>query len=356
MINRRSIVALFLLLIIGISGIHALELKEGRVKLVLHEGIGRFSLSIIEDIRDNKYVPLLLDQDPRTSLLSILVGNKVSRMGESGGFTLNIAETDTGAQFVWSSNTIEITQHFSFITSIGATLADGVKISLKLKNKSEQDLDVGARYLFDTYLGEDSGTHFKTSVFSSIEKETMVTPTSKDTYWVSTDSAAESAVGLQYMIYGDELTTVDRVVFANWKRLNEAPWEYNVNSTRNFNLLPYSINDSAVCVYYDANTISRGGEREIITILGNYSEAGFSVSQKADSAIASLFEKANLETGDAGDIELAIKTDLITLTDLLNKINQLLESDEESISKSDIAVMEQVIDELKKRKSRYQQQ
>jgi hypothetical protein len=68
------------------------------MKLIIHENTGRFSLYYLEDVRKNLYTPLFLVQDPRTSVLSILVNNKVYRMGEAAEFVQTVEQTVQGGQ------------------------------------------------------------------------------------------------------------------------------------------------------------------------------------------------------------------------------------------------------------------
>ena len=90
----------------------ALEIKDGRVKIILHKDSGRFSVYYLDDIEKQNYIPLLFADDPRTSSLNILIGNKVFTMGDSSSFKQTIEEVRDGAQFVWTSSTIIITEKF----------------------------------------------------------------------------------------------------------------------------------------------------------------------------------------------------------------------------------------------------
>ena len=65
------------------------------------------------------YVPLLAAQDPRTTMLSIVVGNKIYRMGESSEFSEKAERVPGGARFVWKSSFLQVTETFTFIPSAG---------------------------------------------------------------------------------------------------------------------------------------------------------------------------------------------------------------------------------------------
>jgi hypothetical protein len=272
------------LLSLAVSQLWPIDLTEGRLRVTLYDGIGRFSIAYLSNTRENAYSPLLVAQDPRTSMLSIVVGNKVYRMGEGTEFAQSAEKTADGARFLWKSTLLTITESFSFVSSSASTPADGVRIDLTIRNTSRQDLNVGARYLFDTYLGEASFVHFRTNSLTDVTKELALSGPALPLYWVSPLPNDPEELGLQVMSSGEGITVPDRVVFANWKRLSDASWSYTVSAARNFNLLPYSVNDSAVCQYYEPRTVTRGSELTLTLCLGKFNAAGFALRQPAPAA------------------------------------------------------------------------
>ena len=343
---KKTILLLsFLIFFLQFSG--SLEIVEGRIKLVLHEGIGRFSLFYLSNTATQEYLSFFLDQDPRTSTLRLLVGNKIIRLGEDTDFRESIYETSDGAGFVWTSTTMEVRENFSFISSPGSPLIDGVKITLTLKNISGRDLEVGARFLFDTYLGEAVNIHFTSSETEKIVNEETIYKQNMVDYWVSPASGDTKNNGLLVITEANDVTTPDTIVFANWKRLNDASWDYTTSASRNFNSLPYSINDSAVCQIYEPVNIGAGDAREIVFLMGNNSPKGFTIDQTDDKEeITEILEKAS-HTSDIADSSLAVTADLNTLNDLISKINEKLEND--TVTDQELAIIEQVVEEMKKK-------
>ena len=280
---RRLAAACMLLLSAGLAG--GLDLTEGRLRLTLHEGIGRFSLSYLSNTRESAYTPLLVAQDPRTTVLSIVVGNKVSRLGEGSEFSLSTERTPEGARFVWKSSLLTVTQGFSFLASEGSAAANGLRIDVEVRNTSQQDLMVGLRYLFDTYLGEASFRHFRTNAVPDITRELTVSGDTMPQYWVSPLADDAEELGMLVMTSGEGITIPDKVIFANWKRLNDASWSYPTSTARNFNLLPYSVNDSAVSQYYEPRKLSRGSTMTVTICLGKYTPAGFTLKKPAEAPV-----------------------------------------------------------------------
>jgi hypothetical protein len=343
----KKIIIYLLLCLCITAGAFSEDVTLGRMKLTLHEGIGRFSPYYLTEIRAEEYLPLFVAEDPRTSYISVSLDNRVYRLGDSGTFSLDTDISSDRAVFKWESSELRIRQEFRFITSSDSSLADGIKMDITLTNISEKAVSAGIRLLIDTYLGEDSNLHFITPETSGVSGEKTVIPSAEQTYWVSKENR-QAKTGLRWEIYGSGVTPPDKVIFANWKRLTETPWEYETNTGRNFNLLPYSINDSAAAVYYNPSRLESGGSRSITAVFGNASGEGFALADDADSdAFNSLAAEESSEAG-----EHTLQGDLIALNDLIERINDLLESDAE-ITQDQIEVLEKALNRLEQRKSDY---
>lgn len=343
-----------ILIAVVLSFAAALELKTGKIRLVLHENVGRFSIYYLSDVKTNTYIPLLLDQDPRTTVLTVLLNNKTIRMGEAAGFTFTTEKTIDGGMFAWKSPSLEVYQNFSFLKSKESALVDTVKITLTIKNPGDSDVSVGVRYLLDSYLGEASQNHFSSPSKARYLEESSLRPSIKDFYFVSMDPSSPSDSGLQVMLMGEGITPVSEAIFANWKRLNENPWKYQINPSRNFNQLPYSINDSAAALYYEEEVLKKGNQREIVTILGNRSSGFFESMTASSSNISNLLQQASAQKdGQSSDVLGSLKTDLLTVEDLLRQINTRLGS-AQPLTGDEILILQRVLDELKQRKSRYE--
>ncbi len=352
----KKILTLILILSIFSSSVWALELKEGKMKLILHEESGRISIFCQNKLISEEYTSLLLSQDPRTSGITLIVNNKTMRMGDTYAFDQTVAETRSGAEFIWESNTLKVSENFSFVTSPKNNISDGVKIMVTIENISEETLSIGMKYLFDTWLGEKnkSRTHFYTSDGAEIDSETMLAGMMPD-YWISA-KGFNSDTGLLVMLDNESVTQPDNVVFANWKRLDESRHDFKVNSGRNFNLLPYSINDSAVSHYYAPLRVPPGGKRVITLILGNISNEGF-INKSLKDNESSLDDLYNRIFTDKADIleteENSVKNELTLTKDLITHIDRLLESNE-PMSENEINTLKKMINKLEKTKSKFE--
>ncbi len=327
---------------VSLSGLWALELTEGRLKLVLHEGIGRFSLYSL-DRSEKNYIPLFIARDPRTSGISLVVDDRIVHLGESSEYRESVEEFSENAAFVWVSKKLKIIQSFEFVSSVGSSVTDGVKIVLKLNNISQKETSVGVRFCLDTYLGEESQPHFSTDLHREINRELSINEDSMVRYWMSLSKDPTDLFGLQSVTSGGGITLPERLVFANWKRLTDATWFYNASSTRNFNSLPYSINDSAVCQYYASMPLKSGETREITLLLGNYNPKGYVTVAEISQT---LLSKQPDETG-AGT-EISIKKELVLINELLNEVDRNLNFSG-PVSAEDVQVLIDILTGLKSR-------
>lgn len=365
-----------LLLLLAVS-LHALELKQGNLKLDLAEDTGRFTLYYLENPAKDQYVPLFFSDDPRTSVLTLMQDGKLYRLGDSSAFRMSVEHQGDTAAFVWKSSTLNVTEEFRFTSSAGASAVDGIIITVTIRNLSKDRSTAGARYLLDTTLGEHSSAHFHTPAEGPVRHESGIKPSISDA-WVLSEAAEDSKVGLQIMIFGSGITTPDRVILANWKRLNESPWDFDVSTSRDFSLLPYSINDSAVALYYSPQSLSPGASRTITLALGNKNLAGFTGTPSLPSPHTSIAPAAQPQpsaqpqtTPGASSGALAqpnnnvvnnagaqsgggeLDQDYQKATELLDRINQLLAQPPGSVSQDQINALKQELQQLEARKSNY---
>ena len=351
---------LILLPCLGLAAapLSALEAADGRIRLTLNEGNGRFSISCQTQGSSGVSLPLLAAQDPRTTILSIVVGNKLYRMGESSEFSQKAESVTGGARFVWKSSFLQVVETFTFLRSLESTVSTGVRIDLSLKNLSERDITAGARYLFDTYLGEPGSVHFRTSSLEQVTRELSLVPADKTAWWVSPLAGDRDQFGLQVMTSGTGITAPDRLVFANWKRLSDTSWAYEASAARDFNLLPYSVNDSAVAQYYEPRQIARSGEATITLALGLYSKAGYEVNSVVPVASTSNqdlpagVQKSLSEGQNAVDTAQAVRADLSAANAILSAIDAKIDTSG-SISEDEIAMIESALKVLRQRAGRF---
>jgi hypothetical protein len=335
---RRMVpVCLFILFItFGGASVSAAEFLNGRIKLVIHEDTGRFSLYYLidmpqqRDIHFWRYEPFFVDSDPRTSFLAVMVNERIYRLGESPSFRMRIRQSAVNPAIIFESSFLLVTQEFTFIKTAGSTMSNGVRMNVSLENRETGESFAGLRFLLDTNLGEGNGMTPYIIGRQSVSTEFVIDSQGGDPYWVSRNNR----FGLMGSVSAGEGPRPDMIHFANWKRLNEVPWKLAFTLGRNFNYLPYSINDSAVSYTFDPQPLARSASRNYVILLAMVDEDGFF-----------HVEDAPPSDPPAGNSR---EEDLITLRDLITRLDHHL-AGRQSLSDEELEEIETAIAGLKAR-------
>jgi hypothetical protein len=212
----------------------ALEIKEGLIRLNIHELSGRFSLYYLTDPGTGRYDPLFTHQDPRTSFLAVNVNGRIYRLGEASAFGIQIEKQPAFAAIVFESAFLRVRQEFSFIKTPGSPESNGVRILVRIENKDARQVPVGVRLLLDTNLGEGSGKVPFSTDKQQISSETMLSGEDADRWWIS----GNDRLSLMGSVFAGTARKPDYIHFANWKRLNDLPWKTGYTPGRTFNYPP----------------------------------------------------------------------------------------------------------------------
>jgi hypothetical protein len=343
MLNKLILALLVVLLASSVTG--AVELQRGKIKIVLNEKTGRFVVYYSEDIASPVPISLFSADDPTTSKIKLQLADKVSTLGDDGTFVPVFEALPAGGRIVWTGKTLKITQSFEFLTSAASSVVDGVKETLSLTNISEgATIRPAVRIVFDSNLGEKK-EHFKSQTGDVISSETKWESSFPD-WWLSPSSLDEK-IGLLVMT-GKGATVPSRVVFANWKRLDDASWDFAFRQGRDFNLLPYSFNDSAVAQFYDAQDLAPGANRDIVVIFGNRSAITFAGAKVGTANVLSdlLQESRNKE----GAGSAAVAQDLQALENIIGQINAKI-GEPTKATEEDLKLFKAILDQMDTRKA-----
>ena len=230
---------------------------DGFVRLVLNEKSGSFSLSYIPNSSYSLYEPLFISRNPKSSYMSVTVNGKIYRLGTSRKFTSSIVRQNGNPALVFESGFLTVTQEFAPVKSGNSLNANGVMITINVMNTGDNDALVGLRFLLDTELGEKRGMTPFVTHNRIVTAETLLNGDSGERYWMS---KGESVSLMGSIVNPVDVNAVppDYVHFANWKRLNDVPWKLRYAEGRSFSSFPYSMNDSAVCYFYEPVEILSG--------------------------------------------------------------------------------------------------
>jgi hypothetical protein len=312
----------------GPARLEALEIRQGLIRLDIHEKTGRFSLSYLTDPIADRYDPLFTHQDPRTSFLAVNVNNRVYRLGEASIFSISIDESNSAAPaIVFQSPFLMVRQEFWFLKTPGSPEINGIKIAVHLENLDTKAAAIGLRMLIDTSLGEGQGeTPFETDR-RRVSSETGIGGDDLDQWWISRNNR----LSLMGSIFAGPDARPDFLHFANWKRLNDMPWRIGYSQGRNFNYPPYSMGDSALSYYYEPVPVPSKERLNYGIFLAAGASAGFG------------FRAASPESNQREE-------DLNLLRDLLALLDRFL-AGEISMTADDLGSVEQTIAQIKTRYS-----
>jgi hypothetical protein len=335
--NKLVFLAVLLAVAAGLSG---LDLQRGKLKLAVNERTGRFVVWGSEDQVKPVWTPLFLADDPTTSKWKLLVGDKGLVLGDDASFTTAVETTATGAKITWTSKPLVATLALDFVLSPSSAVADGLRLTLNIVNVSEAPLRVGVRWVLDTNLGEKK-EHFKLATGEVVSSETKLEGNLPD--WWASRSVSDDQFGLLVMA-GKGATIPSRIIFANWKRLDDAVGDPAFKQGRDFNQLPYSFNDSAVAHLYDPQDLAPGASREVTVLMGLLSSQTL-LGARVGSAnpLDDLLKKnQNPALG-------AIDQDLASLDTLTAQIDAKL-ADPSRTTAEDLRLLQAVLDQIDARR------
>lgn len=249
--SRFFRIALIFLVVTSVASV-AQDTTSEYFVLSLHEAQGRFLVARYVEGDDD--IPLFFPEDPTTSYFKLLLDNRIYVLGDSFSFRQSAETNESGGTITWTSSRVSIE------TQINIAHRSYVYIDVDITNTAENAQEVGLRLMLDTYLGEKAD-HFTTAAGPiSTEIEFSEPPE-----YIQSGVRDETALYLLFDEYG--ATKPDRIVLANWKRLNDVNWTYEINSNRSFSYSPYSVNDSAVSTYFEPYELAPGESRSIRIVL-----------------------------------------------------------------------------------------
>ncbi len=347
--SRYKLTTIITIVFLVASTAYGVEISNGSLRLVVHENTGRFSLYRT----GTQETALFVAEDPTTTYITLLENQRIYRLGDSFAYRQRVTSTDSAVSILWTSSRLEIRQTLTLE-------GDALEIDIRINNVSETAVPAGIRYLIDTYLGEDD-THFRTDS-ASISSERSFSDDLPD--YILTESSDNRRLYIPFGVSG--VDNPDRIVLANWKRLNDTTWSYTVNTNRNFNLPPYSINDSAIALYYEPQELGSGEARRVSFILaarleGEDTTATTSGTGTTDttSGTSQLPPGARTGTGQPSSREVpenieTIRSDMETINGLIESIDTLLEADRPP-SEDELEDMKEALRLLEEHKERYEQ-
>lgn len=332
------------------------KLIANNLKLLVTEDDGRFILYGRKDMKD-RWMPLIFEDFPSTTFFRFFKGNNRVPFGEGGkGHNSEIKIVDNSIQYFWSNDELKITLDYRLVQSAEKRPLDTLIIDLTVETLTEDEFDISYLFCLDTYLGESSGRHFVMPGNIVTDSETEFSGSTTLSYISSFSERYQT--GLSIAFNQEKQVKPERIYFANWKRVEQEGGDYRIKEGRDFDLKPYSINDSALVAEYKEQEVlfSRNHSNRIILSLAEALEL-------EEEQVEEVAEKEPVETEKEPDKQVEEKRETVDEPDeglnllnmsldellaLLDRINRKLESGEK-LTKEDVELSEKILEELQKR-------
>jgi hypothetical protein len=335
-----------LLLTAVFSNLYSAEYVDGRIKLVIDEKICRFSLYYMTDVEKRIYEPLFWEKDKRTSLLSLYVNDKEYTMGSNSEFRMIVRGEKNRPTLVFESKFLTVIEEFSFIRTASSGVSNGVRVDIRVESWSPGILNVGARLLIDTFLGERNIPSFRTNL-RPISVETIIDKTSPEQFWVSRNND----YGLMGSIFVEGTESPDFLQFANWRRMKSARYKVEYVPGRSFNYMPFSVKDAAVCYFLDVKPMKRFEQRVMTVLLAAEDEYGFSGEKEYVPPVIFPVIVETEKPEPKRRLTLthgAMNVDVTALREIVNKVDEYIYAGK-TPSEEELKSMEAAIDAINAR-------
>lgn len=165
-------------------------------------------------------------------------------------------------------NKIIAVQQILDITSSPSTGAlDTARIKYVCENQGDRPAEVGLRILLDTMLGSNDGAPFRVGD-KEVTGEYALDRSRLPDFWQAFDSLEKPAVIAQSTLKGGEITTPNRLVFSNWGKAADNPWEFPVETGADFTRLGEDELDSAVSMFWFPRRLNPGEQFSVVVYYG----------------------------------------------------------------------------------------
>lgn len=164
-------------------------------------------------------------------------------------------------------DTITVEQVLDITRSLSTGAPDTARIRYLIKNEGPVAAEIGLRTLLDTMVGTNDGAPFRVGN-QEITYEYSVKGSESPDFWQAFDSISKPAVIAQGTLRGGEVTTPDRIIFTNWGKAADQPWEFALQPGTDFNRLGEEELDSAVAMYWEPKVVNPGEQYNIVIYYG----------------------------------------------------------------------------------------
>lgn len=314
----------------------SISLEEGNLKLVVDEDTGTFVLYGRAQ-RQNPW-KALWEEGQDSSYLSVFYGDQwinlssdssVYRSFENDGLGLNIRFQE--ARFI-------VDLRLELVQVEEGELSSYVRCRGTLSLKEDEAAVTGMRYLLDTSYQQGQSHYWVDNQPISMEYDLFQ---NMPDYILNQGSGTLDRL---YIPLADQDFGPDRVIAANWNRLDSAtdPGVYSIRNGRGFDYLPYSLNDGALALYWQSTSQEALEVKRFQFSIGNRAPTEEAVTpEREEEAITSNIRRQ------------VIEDHLDYIQELLDELDYIQQSGQ-TLSENDIFVLQDKLETLESKKSDYE--
>jgi hypothetical protein len=262
-----------------------LSLENKYIKVFINnsaEDTGRFAIDVTggdPGRSDDDDKPLVYGHPkPWTSFTTLWIdgknyvfgkaGNKRSGYGLPGGDIIekpNMENDRLVMKCKYGSLVVEQLLDIARSPSTGAL--DTARIKYVIDNSGSEPVEIGVRTLLDTMVGDNDGAPFRIGT-RAVTTDYSCNNNEIPDFWQAFDSIAKPAVIAQGTLKGGDVTTPDRLIFTNWGKAADNPWDIKVDTGADFTRLGEDELDSAVAMYWNPRMLKPGEQMSITAYYG----------------------------------------------------------------------------------------
>ncbi len=253
-----------------------LSLENKYIKIFINntdQETGRFAVDVTGGdpgrIDDNGKPLIYGHPKPWTSFSTIQIGGKNYVFGKStikrpgaglpGGEIIELPKINNDQiTMKCKYDTVEVEQLLDITRSPSTGALDTARIKYIFKNTGVSPVAVGLRTILDTMVGDNDGAPFRIGG-KEVLTDYSCASTEYPDFWQAFDSLSKPAVIAQGTLKGGDVTTPDKLLFTNWGKAADYPWEIPIEAGQDFTRLGEYELDSAVAMYWYPRSIQPGG-------------------------------------------------------------------------------------------------
>jgi len=171
-------------------------------------------------------------------------------------------ENDLSNLTIWDINGIKVTQRLAIVKGISGQF-DTVRIEYTLENATQTVHTVGVRLMLDTMLGNNDGAPFRVPGIGAVLSEREWLAGNIPAFWEAFDNLDAPSVKSRGTLLGGEATLPDRLVAANWRHINDTPWDFTPDPN-----IAFADDDSAIGIYWNPTQLLPRQKRTLVTYYG----------------------------------------------------------------------------------------